>query len=249
MIASEEAKKKGDNERIEEWQDEQKELIRQQEELMKSEVEKFGGNYDFRSTTRDFVNAWIDAFNETGVGLDGLDEKFKELMKNVVVEQAVMRGASTILKPLLDEINASLEDDFKVDPDELANIESLNQDARLRLDEFLKSLFGEGGAFSDYISTDTETGELSGLQRGIQGVTEETAQIIEGYLNSIRFFVAEKYRVLSEFVSSFSNPEIENPLVAQLRIIATQTSNIHDLLNSLTAPHPTLDGRGLKVVM
>ena len=248
IIQLEKDKKKTDNDKLEEYQDKLEELREQKEELKREKVEDFGGNYDFRSVTREFVDAWLDAFRETGIGIDGLDEKFKELMQNIVVEQAVMTGASKILQPMLDSINKSLEDDFILDSDELSEIEDLNEDARLRLDQFLKSLFGEGGVFSDYVDTEAN-GELDGLQKGIQGITEETAQIIEGYLNSIRFFVSEKYNLLSNFVSSFTNTEMENPIISQLKIIAVQTTSINTLLNSLTAPHPTQDGFGIKVVI
>lgn len=248
IIQLEKDKKKTDNDKLEEYQDKLEELREQKEELKREKVEDFGGNYDFRSVTREFVDAWLDAFRETGIGIDGLDEKFKELMQNIVVEQAVMTGASKILQPMLDSINKSLEDDFVLDSDELSSIEELNEDARLRLDQFLKSLFGEGGVFSDYVNTEAN-GELDGLQKGIQGITEETAQIIEGYLNSIRFFVSEKYNILSNFVSSFTNTEMENPIISQLKIIAVQTTSINTLLNSLTAPHPTQDGFGIKVVI
>lgn len=248
IIQLEKDKKKTDNDKLEEYQDKLEELREQKEELKRDKVEDFGGNYDFRSVTREFVDAWLDAFRETGIGIDGLDEKFKELMQNIVVEQAVMTGASKILQPMLDSINKSLEDDFVLDSDELSEIEELNEDARLRLDQFLKSLFGEGGVFSDYVNTEAN-GELDGLQKGIQGITEETAQIIEGYLNSIRFFVSEKYNLLSNFVSSFTNTEMENPIISQLKIIAVQTTSINTLLNSLTAPHPTQDGFGIKVVI
>lgn len=248
IIQLEKAKKKTDNDKLEEYQDKLEELREQKEELKREKVEDFGGNYDFRSVTREFVDAWLDAFRETGIGIDGLDEKFKELMQNIVVEQAVMTGASKILEPMLNSINKNLEDDFVLDSDELSEIEDLNEDARLRLDQFLKSLFGEGGVFSDYVNTEAN-GELDGLQKGIQGITEETAQIIEGYLNSIRFFVSEKYNLLSNFVSSFTNTEMENPIISQLKIIAVQTTSINTLLNSLTAPHPTQDGFGIKVVI
>lgn len=248
IIQLEKDKKKTDNDKLEEYKDKLEELREQKEELKREKVEDFGGNYDFRSVTREFVDAWLDAFRETGIGIDGLDEKFKELMQNIVVEQAVMTGASKILQPMLDSINKSLEDDFVLDSDELSSIEELNEDARLRLDQFLKSLFGEGGVFSDYVNTEAN-GELDGLQKGIQGITEETAQIIEGYLNSIRFFVSEKYNLLSNFVSSFTNTEMENPIISQLKIIAVQTTSINTLLNSLTAPHPTQDGFGIKVVI
>ena len=91
------------------------------------------------------------------------------------------------------------------------------------------------------------SGELSGLQRGIQEIHESTAQEIAAYLNSIRFFVAEQNTYLSQIASSFSNTEIENPMVSQLKIIASQTTAINELLNSLTSGGHSMGGRGFRV--
>jgi hypothetical protein len=66
-------------------------------------------------------------------------------------------------------------------------------------------------------------------------------------LNSIRFFVAEQNTYLSQIAASFSNTEVENPMVEQLRIIAAQTSAINSLLQGLVRGGHTLGGSGLKV--
>ena len=68
MIEAERDKKDSDSERIEEWERAQEELEQRKEDLKKSTVEDLGGNYDYKSATRDFVDAWLEAFNETGNG-------------------------------------------------------------------------------------------------------------------------------------------------------------------------------------
>lgn len=247
MIELEKQKKKTDDERIKQWEEENEKRRKQQEELMQQEVEKYGGNFDVRSVAEDFVNAWLDAFKETGDGLKGLEENFKETMKNIAIQQAVMGGVGNIIKPLQDKINDALEGDFTLNSEEMSQIDKLGEQTVIRVDDYMKKLFGEDGVFSKYLDTEPEGGELTGLQKGIQGVTEETAQIIEGYLNSIRFFVAEKYRILSEFISSFSNPEIENPIVSQLKIIARNTTSMEQILSNVVLGDHSRGGYGLKV--
>ena len=243
MIALEEDKKKTDKDKIKEWQQEIEDLIEQQDELLKTQVENLGGGYDFSSITEEFVNSWLDAFKDTGNGLKGLEENFEDFWTNIALKQAVMGGASTIMQPLLDAVNKALEDDFKLDESEMSNIDQLSQKAKEEMNLFLQQWYDRWGEFIG----DGGKSELSGLQRGIQGVTEETAQIIEAYLNSIRFFVAEQNTYLSQIAASFGNTEVENPMVEQLRIIAAQTSAINSLLQGLVRGGHTLGGSGLKV--
>lgn len=235
IIAAEEGKKKTDNEKLEQYRQEQEELIKQQEELLHEQVESFGGNYDFRSVAREFVDAWLDAFNETGNGMKGLEENFKEMMHNIVAEQAAAGGVAKLLEPLMNEINSALEGDFKVDEAELANIEGKSEEALKFIDDYLQSLFGEGGIYENYRNSATETGELSGLQRGIQGITEETAQIIEAYLNAIRMTVVDNGTKMSSVISSLESisNSISNTMVGYLKTVAEQTSAINSLLEGV----------------
>lgn len=235
IIAAEEGKKKTDNEKLEQYRQEQEELIKQQEELLHEQVESFGGNYDFRSVAREFVDAWLDAFNETGKGMDGLEENFKEMMHNIVAEQAAAGGVAKLLEPLMNEINSALEGDFKVDEAELAKIEGKSEEALKFIDDYLQSLFGEGGIYENYRNSATETGELSGLQRGIQGITEETAQIIEAYLNAIRMTVVDNGSKMSSVISSLESisNSISNTMVGYLKTVAEQTSAINSLLEGV----------------
>lgn len=228
MIAQEEAKKKTDKDRIKEWQNEIEELQEQQKELLQSTVEELGGTYDFKSATREFVDAWIDAFRETGNGLKGLEDNFDDFWKNIMLNQAVMGGASQIIEPLLKEINKALENDFKVDDGEWSKIENEKDTAFQRLNDFMQGWFNQwGDTFSD------DSGELSGLQRGIQGITEDQADVLASYLNSIRFYVSDNNSILTNLASSINTGGAFNPIVDQLKSILDQTTAINKLLDSV----------------
>ena len=113
-------------------------------------------------------------------------------------------------------------------------------------DDYLTMLFGENGLLSKWI--DDSESSLSGLQQGIQGVTEETAQIIEAYLNSIRFYIAQDNQNLADLRNFFiGTGDKANPMLSQLRIIAQQTTAIYDLLDSVSRAGHSQGGRGIKV--
>ena len=90
---------------------------------------------------------------------------------------------------------------------------------------------------------------MSGLQRGIQSLNEQTGEIIASYLNSVRFYVAEQNTILQNIAASLGASTIENPMVEQLKIIASQTTAINSLLQSCTKGGHRLGGMGLKIFM
>ena len=249
MIAVEEAKKKKDNDRIKEWENAIEDLIEQKAELDKQLVSASTSDImsDVLSASKDFTEAWLEAFNETGSGLSGLKNNFKSTMLEMVKQQAAM----LISQSYIEKWKEQLKDYINPEDLELSTVEAKKwveavSSSLPQLNDALKNYFeamkGAGVDLSGGAS-----GEMSGLQRGIQGVTEETAQIIEAYLNSIRFFVAEQNTYLSQIASSFSNTEVENPMVSQLKIIASQTTAINELLNSLTSGGHSMGGRGFRV--
>lgn len=229
MIAAEEDKKKTDKSKIEEWKEAKEELTEQYEELQKEQIESMGGTYDYKDATREFVEAWIDAFNETGNGLDGLTKHFQEWWKDILVNQAVMKQASKIMEPLLDKVNKSLED-YTIDDKEQKDVFALADTVKGDLDDYLKEFYEKFGS----LFTGVDDSGLSGLQRGIQGITESQADILASYLNSIRFYVSENNSMLSKYLDYQSETdEIENPMLGELRVISKQTSAINTLLEEV----------------
>lgn len=251
MIQAEEDKKKTDKDKIKDWKNEiedMRETLKELEEERVKGLGGFGSESEYKSATEAFVSAWLDAYKETGDGLSGLEEQFNEFFTNMVKNQLMMRGVDRYLDGFYKQFDAmfaeSSEQGGKVTKNELESLKNLWASTAPELNEFMENLIESLGIAQDLTSG---TSELSGLQRGIQGVTEETAQIIEAYLNSIRFFVAEQNTYLSQIASALGNTEVENPMVGQLRIIAQQTTAINTLLQSLTKGGHSLGGVGLKV--
>lgn len=247
MIAAEEDKKKTDKDKIKEWQIVVEDLKEQQRELLETQVEELGGSYDFSSITEEFVNAWLEAFKDTGNGLSGLEDNFEDFWKNIAIKQAVMGGASKIMQPFLDAVNKALENDFKLDDSEMANIDQLSAKAKEDMNAFLEQWYDRWGDFM----TQGEQSELSGLQRGIQSVSESTAQIIEAYLNSVRFYVADSNTKLTMIANQIiGGDETANPMLSELKTQTEMIRAIRDMFSSVIRNgHPTFGGAFIKVAL
>lgn len=236
IIAAEEAKKKSDSDKIDEYKEKLEELEESIEETRKEIFSKATDGIldDVLSTARSFVDAWYDAFQETGDGMKGLEENFNEMLLNMVKQQAAM----TVVSPFIERLKKKLEgyvneNDIDLSTTELTDLVSMAKNEYPVLAENLKKIFE---AFKEAgLDMMPETGELSGLQRGIQGVTEETAQIIEAYLNAIRMTVVDNGTKMSSVISSLESisNSISNTMVGYLKTVAEQTSAINSLLEGV----------------
>lgn len=186
-IALERSRKNADEDQIADWQKEIEEARERLAESTQDMMEELGGVFDLTDFTSSFVDAWWDAMDEGKSGLDALGQHFEDTMKDMVKKQALYQGANAIMKQVQDAINKSLEGDYSINQSEWDAILAAAKKANVDLDAFLQGYRDLFGTISD-----SAGGSLSELQKGIQGVTEDTAQIIEAYLNSIRGYVSEQ---------------------------------------------------------
>jgi hypothetical protein len=290
MIDAERDKKDSDGERIEEWTDKIEELRAKMEETKKSAVQEAGGlGGEYKDAAQGFVDAWMQAFRETGNGLDALNEHFEDFLWDIASKQVLLRAADKFYEPLFEDLDRRMMADTseydKMEKDLKSKIEANKhalESATLMPYEMAKELrdsnertFGDFGKYFDDIENDErrlkdiqaqrqnaiqnalmlddedfealkkqyevsgknfdefaknfltslgfkggEGGDtLSGLQKGIQGITESTAEIIEAYLNSVRFFVSDSNQKLTELLERFvTNDETRSPILAELRL-------------------------------
>ena len=250
MIKLEEDKKKTDKDKIKGYKESIEELKQTQKELEEEIVSTAtSGILDsVKDAARGFVDAWYEAFAETGDGLQGLKDNFKDIMLEMVQQQASMTIAGNFLnrwKAQLDKyINA---DDLELTTKEASNWMRSVQEELPMLNEALQNYFN---AMEQAGLDLSKTGEMSGLQRGIQSVTEDTAQALEALLNSTRFFVADSNAKLTLLVDSFTNPESANPMLSELRSQTDLIRTIRDMFSSVIGRgDSTHSGAYLKVVM
>lgn len=252
MIAAEQDKKKKDDERIKEWQDELIKYEEQLEDLRNKKVKDLGGfgsGADMKSAAEEFTSAWMEAYMETGDGLDALNEKWDEFIQNIIVKQLALRGISKFLEPIMKQIDAAIGNDSYLSTDELAKIKENIEKLNPAMNDFLKDMM-EG--FGDLLpKPGSNNTELSGLSSSIQGVTEDTADIIAGYLNSIRFFVADSNMQLQTIALFFSADPAQNPMYSEMMAQTRLLRSIDDRLASVitSAGNHPLSGFAIKSII
>ena len=218
-IALEKSRKNADEDQIADWQKEIDEARKRLAESTQEMSEMVGGIFDTTDFTSGFVDAWWDAMDEGMSGLDALNDHFDETMKDMVKKQAMYRGAQEIMKQVQEVINQDLADDYDID--DWQKIWDVAKKANVDLDAFLQGWYKMFGGLSDGAS-----GGLSALQKGIQGVTEQTAQVIESLLNSMRFTQAESYtelqsqtRVLKDIKGILTDLTSNSPTAVTTRLV------------------------------
>lgn len=238
-----EAKKKNpDSEALEGYRASMDEVYEEQRALREKMTQEWGGigESSWRSASEEFVDAWMQAFQETGDGLSGLQDNFDEFVKNLFKKQATMRIANMMLQPLFDMIDQATEDGTFT----RSELDAVRQRAAQifpELNEALKGLWEELGVGMD--ATDT----LSGLQQSIQGITEATAEVIEGYLNSIRFFIAEDNMMLRQIRDAVLSGT-QSASYAILSRIDENVRRIWDKLSDITMPNQTANTMAVRIV-
>lgn len=301
MIKLEEDKKKTDQSKIKEYRNAIEDLIDKKAELEESILKGLGGiGSGVKDAAQEFVDAWANAFQETGDGLSGLQDKWDEYINNVIKKQLILRATSSYLEPLFKQLDEMLKSPQSVDKkvedidkrledinkewetvyyveerdallEEISRLEeerakllkeqsSYKNVTKEELDKFKESINTSLPAFNDVLESLIEglggfssTGaasNLDSLQKGIEGITESTAGIIEGYMNSIRFEMFNQSTYLMDIRNALiGDVNITTPILNELRAQTYILSETKKVLDSVVMAGHRNGGYGIKVYM
>lgn len=152
---------------------------------------------------REFTDAWYDAFKETGDGLSGLNETFDEMLANLTKNLVSRTLTTQWVNQWTNELKSFINPEEGVFSLDAENIKAWAEKVRDTLPALSAALEGSLEVMKDVITT--EDNNLSELQKGIQGVTEQTAQVIEALLNSMRAEVQSQTRYMKLMWEMMSN--------------------------------------------
>lgn len=226
--AKEEAMKKKDQDQIDANYEKIAELEEKKAELQRETVERLGGTYDYASVAEQFLDAWLEAFKETGDGLSGLEDNFDEFFSELAKKQLIDGGITKLIEPLQNAINAELGDNQQID-DWGALIKEYGN-VITNINDFLTGAVSNlESAGLDIFSGDGS--ELSGLSKGIQGLSETQADILAAYWNAVRFDVSAIRQRFDDFMSMRGYGDEVNPVENHLKTISMNTTAILTLLD------------------
>lgn len=108
MIAAERDKKDTDWDKINEWQEQIKDLrdtLADSANDMIAELGGVGSDENFKTLAENFASAWLEAFQETGDGLSGLQDSFDDFMENYVKQQILLRLSDKFFGKMFEEFD------------------------------------------------------------------------------------------------------------------------------------------------
>lgn len=250
MIAAEEDKKDTDWDRIDKWKEAIIDLQEQADQLRSQKLNELGGfgsGADMKSAAEEFASAWLEAYKETGDGLTALEDKWDEYINNVIMKQLALRGIEKFLEPIMKNLDNMIGSDSYLSNDELEALQKQIDEKMPALNEYFKTI-------AENFGVPITGGEDNGstLNQGITGVTEETANVIEAYLNSMRYFVADTNMVINNFFAAFTSLDpLQNPMYSELANQTKLLRSIDDRLASVitySGDHPN-GGAALKTII
>jgi hypothetical protein len=239
MLEIARSKKKKDASEIYEYEQAIAELEEESAELQKQRIQDLGGlgsGSDYKSQAEDWASAWLDAFKETGDGLDALNENWEDFIDNLFVKQFVATKAAKVFEKYFKMIDDAIDAGFSGADLEgaiaaaLAGLESENEELN-KLATALAKVFG---------ITQDGTDNLSDLQKGIQNITEDQAAAIESYMNSVRFYVAQQNDILLDLVNVLKSQydQSDSPLLSVVKEIRSTLNAFSQRFSQVTRPTP-----------
>lgn len=233
-INAERDKKDTDKDRIKEWEDQMKDNEEAIAQLIKDQISTVtAGILDDGLAAADaFVDAWLEAFQETGDGLQGLEDNFNEMLLNMIKRQAAM----SIVAPLIENMQKELEKYINKDDTDLtiSEAEKFAEYVKNQLPEVSASLENLFNSLKDVGLEFGDAGDtMSSLQRGIQGITAEQSDALESLLNSVRFFTSDSNTVLHNIYNAITIPNVENPFLMELKVQSEQLRLLYGLFNGI----------------
>lgn len=250
MIEAEKDKKDTDWGRIEEWRgqiEEDREAMKELEETRLQELGGFASDENKKSGAQAFVDAWFEAYKQTGDGLTGLNEQFDEFFEDSVKRQMLQKATNKYLDNLFNKYDTAINDwaEGGLTDEELnEKLSGLKNDLPA-LNESLKKWAEAAGIAVEFAGKDAE---LSGLQAGIQGITEDQADVLASYWSSVRLYTADTNTKFADLITRlFDSEGSSNPMLAELRAQTAFIQEIRDVLGSVVRGGHSMGGTGLKV--
>lgn len=210
---SESKKKKKDNSKIADYNQQIKEM-EQQINTFAQDFLKDIYSIDIKSWSSELTDAVVSAWVNGEDAVEAYRNKVKDMVKDVtknIVSKKIMEAA--LSKPL-DYLTNILKDKGKLDE---TDMDKLADQLYKAGDEVVPQITGIFEALKNRGWDFRDNGSSSSTKNSIQSITEETADIIASYLNSIRLDVSvnrEYIKIISDYLKNI--PEMNAIAQSQL---------------------------------
>lgn len=181
--------------------------------------------------------------------MDALENKFGDMIKNMIVKAIASKMIATRLEPLWAEIeNMYNGNDSAISTDEVSRLIAMSKNISGLINEDMTALKPLLDSLNTLYDDSSSKADKSTLQKGISSVTETTAGIIEGYMNSVRTEVVIHTTLFKEMIMKGDiQMTINSNQLLVLRDSFQVQKSILNLLSAWSASES--GGRGMRVYL
>lgn len=227
--------KKTDDDKVRDYEDKAREAADKIKDSL-TEVQEYLAGTDITSAARDFASAWIDAYKEFSSTTDAINEKFADMIQNMIVEGIGAELVRNILQPIYDSIGEAAKDGF-IDAKEIADIANSVPGATQEINNAMTILM-ESLKNAGYDIRQQTTG-LTGISKDIATASEESILGLAAGINTQNFYISQIHANVAAILAKMGGTpvasggvdvkalvEIQNQHLAYLPVIAQHTADI-----------------------
>ncbi len=222
MIQKEDAKKKTDQNKINDWKNQISDINSQIDDIKKSIINDIL-QIDAKGLADKIGNALIEGFGKGEDALQSLnktaDEVFKEMVKNALKLQLEKK-----MQPIIDQMLKAMGYSMDSSGNATGSFDGLTEEERAALKAQIIAATGDYQKameqYADLFGPDSATNS-NGLKGDIKNITEKTAGALEAQINMIRTYQVEALNV---------NKKNNQALVDSLRYLSGIESNTRNLI-------------------
>lgn len=236
--------KKRDKEAEKEYLEHARDTADEIEELNRELQEKITGT-TVEKAAEDFANAWLDAYLSFGNTAEAIKEKFRDMMKTMVVNMALSGVVERMLKPLMDMIDERAAD-RELSSREIAEImgavpgyvDDIDNAMTVAM-EALKAAGVDVGQLRD--ATDAET---RGIAKGVASATSEEVNAATAVGKTLLYYASPIPRIdenLARVVAIMEGRGIASPTASGTTTGAVDYTGMFNTANQHLSSLPRME--------
>ena len=198
---------------------------------------------DIKSAAEDFANTWIDAWRSGEDAMDSLSGSFDDMIDNMIVKSLASTIVANNLQGIYDAVAAYTKEasagGVELTAGEIQDIANLKTGILEGINTEMTALMSALG-----IKFGSSSSDLSGLQQGIQSMSEDTGGAIESYMNGVSGQVYLHTTLLQQLIA---NSEVNMGTSSQILLSLQQGYQVQLAIQGLLNGALSNSGRSFRV--
>lgn len=228
--------KKADSEKVREYEQQARDAADKVKDSL-TELQDHIAGTDITSAAKDFASAWLDAYKDFSSTTDAMQEKFADMIQNMIVEGLAAELVRNVLQPIYDSIGQAAEDDGMIDANEIAAIADAVpgaiQEINTGMNVLIERLKGAG------LDIRQQTTGLTGISKDVATASEESILGLTAGINTQNFYISQIHANVAAILAKMGGTpsvsggvdvkalvELQNQHLAYLPVIAQRTADI-----------------------